>query len=91
MTFKEEIKKVMVGYEKDAHLNKKKKLTIKTTQDVNGKPRKGIKNHDWSKNIIFLLGSACIMYKRRLVYNEVAFPSYQLSTFVSKYLFGFLP
>ena len=40
MTLKEEIKKVIVGYEKDAHLNKKKKLTIKTTQDVNGKPQK---------------------------------------------------
>ena len=38
MTLRQEIKKVMVGYEKDAHLNKKKKLTIKTTQDVCGKP-----------------------------------------------------
>ena len=38
MTLKQEIKKVMVGHEKDAHLNKKKKLTIKTTQDVHGKP-----------------------------------------------------
>ena len=38
MTLKQEIKKVMVGHEKDAHSNKKKKLTIKTTQDVHGKP-----------------------------------------------------
>ena len=38
MTFKQEIKKVMVGYEKDAHLEKKKKLTIKTTPNVCGKP-----------------------------------------------------
>ena len=54
-------------------------------------PREWIKNNDWSKNIIFLLGSACIMYKRRLVYNEVDFSSYQLSTFILKYLVGFLP
>ena len=38
MTLKQEIKKVMVGHEKDAHLNKKKKLIIKTTRDVSGKP-----------------------------------------------------
>ena len=38
MTLKQEIKKLMVGHEKDAHLNKKKKLIIKTTQDVRGKP-----------------------------------------------------
>ena len=31
MTLKQEIKKVMVGHEKDAHLEKKKKLIIKTT------------------------------------------------------------
>ena len=62
-------------------LNKKKKLTIKTTQNVYEKPRKMIKNHDLSMNIIFLLSSGCIMYKRRSVYNEVAFLSYQLSTF----------
>ena len=37
MTLKQEIKK-MVGHEKDAHLNKKKKLINKTTQDVRGKP-----------------------------------------------------
>ena len=38
MTLKQEIKKAMVGHEKDAHLNKKKKLIIKTTRDVRGKP-----------------------------------------------------
>ena len=38
MTLEQEIKKVMVGHEKDAHLNKKKKLIIKTTQNVRGKP-----------------------------------------------------
>ena len=54
-------------------------------------PREKIKNYDLSKKIIFLLGSSCIMYKRRSVYNEVAFISYQLFTFISKYLFGFLP
>ena len=37
MTFKQEIKKAMVGHEKDAHLNKKKKLIKKTTQNVCGK------------------------------------------------------
>ena len=31
-------KKVMIGYEKDAHLNKKKKLITKETQDVRGNP-----------------------------------------------------
>ena len=31
VTLKEEIKKAMVGHEKDAHLNKKKKLIKKTT------------------------------------------------------------
>ena len=40
MTIKQEIKKVMVGHEKDAYLNIKKKLIIKTTQDVEGKPQK---------------------------------------------------
>ena len=44
MTLKQEIKKVMIEHEKDAHLNKKKKLIIKTRQDVRGKPqRKGKK------------------------------------------------
>ena len=38
MTLKQEIKKVMVGHEKDTHLNKKKKLTVKTAHDVHGKP-----------------------------------------------------
>ena len=40
MTLEQEIKKVMVGHEKDAHLNKKKKLIIKTTQNVRGKPQR---------------------------------------------------
>ena len=40
MTLKQEIKKVMVGHEKDAHLEKKKKLIIKTTQDVRGKSQR---------------------------------------------------
>ena len=40
MTLKQEIKKAMVGHEKDAHLNKKKKLINKTTQDVRGKPQR---------------------------------------------------
>ena len=35
---KQEIKKVMEGYEKDAHLDNKKKMIIKITQDVRGKP-----------------------------------------------------
>ena len=38
MTLKQEIGKVMVGHEKDAHLNKKKKFINKTIQDVHGKP-----------------------------------------------------
>ena len=38
MTLKQEIGKVMVGHEKDAHLNKKKKLINKTIQDIRGKP-----------------------------------------------------
>ena len=38
MTLKQEIKKAMVGHEKDAHLNKKKKLIKKTIQDVREKP-----------------------------------------------------
>ena len=38
MTLKQEIKKAMVGHEIDAHLNKKKKLIKKITQDVRGKP-----------------------------------------------------
>ena len=40
MTFKKEIGKVMVGHEKDSHLNKKKRLINKTTQDIRGKPQK---------------------------------------------------
>ena len=31
-------KKVIIGHEKDAHLNKKKKLNAKETLDVCGKP-----------------------------------------------------
>ena len=38
MTLKQEIKKVVVGHEKDTYLNKKRKLIIKTTWDVRGKP-----------------------------------------------------
>ena len=30
----------MIGHEKDAHLDKKKKLITKTTQDVREKPQK---------------------------------------------------
>ena len=37
MTLKQEIKKVMIEHEKDAHLNKTKKLIIKTIQAVRGK------------------------------------------------------
>ena len=60
-TQNKEIKKVMVGHEKDAYLDKKKKMIIKITQDVN--PREGIKkNYGLSKNVIFLLGSTCIIY-----------------------------
>ena len=40
MTFKQEIKKVVIGHEKDTHLNKKKKLTIKTIHDVREKPQR---------------------------------------------------
>ena len=36
-TLKQEIKKVMIGHEKDAHLDKKKKLITKTTHGVRGK------------------------------------------------------
>ena len=36
-TLKQEIKKVMIGHEKDSHLDKKKKLITKTTHDVRGK------------------------------------------------------
>ena len=36
-TQNKEIEKVMVGHEKDAHLDKKKKMIIKITQDVCGK------------------------------------------------------
>ena len=38
MTLKQERKKVMIGHEKDAHLNKKKKLITKAILDVLGKP-----------------------------------------------------
>ena len=38
MTLKQEMKKTMVGHETDTHLNKKKKLINKTTQDVREKP-----------------------------------------------------
>ena len=38
VTLKEEIKKAMVGHEKDAHLNNKKKLIKKTTHNVRDKP-----------------------------------------------------
>ena len=40
MTRKQEIKKAMVGHEKDAHLNKKNKQIIKTIQDVREKTLK---------------------------------------------------
>ena len=40
MTLKQEIKKAMVGHEKDTHLNNKKKLINKTTQDVRGKSKR---------------------------------------------------
>ena len=30
----------MIRHEKDAHLNKKKKMIIKITQDVRGKPQR---------------------------------------------------
>ena len=38
MTLKQERKKVMIGHEKDAHLNKKKKLMTKETQVIRRKP-----------------------------------------------------
>ena len=59
MTLKEEIKKVMVGYEKDAHLDKKKKMIIKITQDVCGKPQKRDKKPQFEqeRNILARLNS----------------------------------
>ena len=55
-------------------------------------PKEGIKNHGLSKNVLFLFYSACIMCKKRPIsYNQVVFLSYQLFTFFSKYLLGFLP
>ena len=38
MMLEQEINKAMVRHEKDAHLNKKKKLVNKTTQDIREKP-----------------------------------------------------
>ena len=38
MTLKQEIGKVMVRHEKDAHLNNNKKLINKTIHNVHGKP-----------------------------------------------------
>ena len=38
MMLEQEINKAMVRHEKDAHLNKKKKLINKTTQDIREKP-----------------------------------------------------
>ena len=35
---KQEIKKVMVGHEKDAHLDKKERMIIKITPNVHEKP-----------------------------------------------------
>ena len=37
-TQNKKIEKVIVGHEKDAHLDKKKKIIIKTTHVVRGKP-----------------------------------------------------
>ena len=47
----------MIGHEKDAHLNKKKKLTPKATQDVRGKPQKMDKKPRFQQklNILALL------------------------------------
>ena len=38
MTLKQEKKKGMIGHEKEAHLNNKKKLITKETPDIRGKP-----------------------------------------------------
>ena len=65
MTLKK-ITKVMVGHEKDAHLEKEKKLTIKTHSKYVENPREGIKNHDFSKNTTFLPGLASIMYQKEI-------------------------
>ena len=40
MALKQEIKKEIIGHEKDAHLNKTKKLIIKTIQAVRGKSQR---------------------------------------------------
>ena len=54
--------------------------------------RKGMKNHGFSKNGMFLLCLDCIMYeKRSILYNKVVLPSYQLYTIFYKYLLRFLP
>ena len=55
-------------------------------------PREGIKKplFEQEQNILAWL-NLYYVWGKRLVYNEVAFISYQLSTFISKYLVRFLP
>ena len=54
-------------------------------------PREGIKKplFEQEQNILTQLNLYYVWWKRS-VYNEVAFFSYQLSTFISKYLIGVL-
>ena len=55
----------MVGHETDAHLNEKKKLINKTTQDVHGKPQRRNKKprFEQEQNI---LAPTCIMQGKEI-------------------------
>ena len=57
MTLEQERKKVMIEHEKDTHLNNKKKLITKATQDVRGKPQRRDKKPRFEQecNILALL------------------------------------
>ena len=70
MTLKQETKEVIVGHEKDAHLNKKKKLINKTTQDVHEKPQRTDKKPRFEQehNILAQL-SLYYVWERDQFYN----------------------
>ena len=64
---------------------------VRNTRCTLENPRKWMKNHGLSKNVMFLLCLDCIMCETRSIsYNKVVPPSYQLSTLFSQFLLGLL-
>ena len=67
----------MVGHKKDAHLDKKKKMIIKITHDVRGKPQRRNKKprFEQERNILARLSSYYVSEREQFTIKLHFFPT----------------